>query len=196
MSELPSGRSSRRGAAILGALGLIAALAGCGSAARTSPIGGVTARTISLQSPALTANRALPSRYACNTRAGLPPLKWGALPSTAAGLTVAVFELTEVQQTPQGTFRAKISAPRAVIANLSPRLHELSPGKLPGGAIAGPHRFAFCPARGSTGSYLIRVFATSAKLHAGAGFNEAAFMKKVIGLLTGVGSLTFHYRRA
>jgi phosphatidylethanolamine-binding protein (PEBP) family uncharacterized protein len=192
-SAFTAAASRRRAAAAVGALAMVATFAGCGSASTSpQPAKGVTVQAITLKSPVIPLSGALPARYTCTT--ALPPLTWGKLPKGTASLALGVFELTEVERTPQGTYRAKISFPHASIASLSPKLHSLASNAQPRGAVRGPGHFSFCPAKGSTGYYLIRLFALGSKPRVVPGFNEGTYIKNATTSALGAGSLAFHYK--
>lgn len=186
--------SPRVSAAVLGSVGLVAALAGCAGSGGTSTEAGITVQELKLASPALDAKHALPGVYACRSRLGMLPLVWGAVPAKATSLAIVVFNLTDIHPTPQGTFRAKIT-PQSAVAGLNPKLHSTERNKLLKTAFTGRHQFSVCPAKGETGSYLVRLYALNRPVSVKGGFDEKAFVKAITPTALGVGSLAFHYRR-
>jgi phosphatidylethanolamine-binding protein (PEBP) family uncharacterized protein len=194
-------QSPRAGSSISpkGALAAVAmfgasALVGCGAGgASTAP--GVVVQALTLKSPALNNTHALASRYACTKHELTLPLKWGSLPANTASLAVVVFQLSEIQKTAEGTFRAKLS-PQSAVAEMSPKVKQITLHGRPAGAIVGQHPYAICPAKGIEGSYVVRLYALPEKSGVKAGFDEATFVKQVTNTALAVGTLTFHYQRS
>jgi phosphatidylethanolamine-binding protein (PEBP) family uncharacterized protein len=185
-----SPKSALAAVAMLGA----SALVGCGAGgASTKP--GVVVQALTLKSPALNKTHTLASRYACTKHELTLPLKWGSLPANTASLAVVVFQLSEIQKTAEGTFRAKLS-PDSAVAEMSPKIKQITFHGRPAGAIAGRRPYAICPAKGIEGSYVVRLYALPEKSGVKPGFDETKFVKQVTNTALAVGTLTFHYQHS
>ncbi|MHB8241041.1 MAG: hypothetical protein ACYDHN_03525 [Solirubrobacteraceae bacterium] len=150
---------------------------------------------IKLASPVLNSKHSLPATFACNPQSGMLPLAWGPVPAKTTSLALVVFNLNQIRQTPQGSFRAKIT-PQMAVANLNPTLHSTTRNKLLKTAFTGRHEYSVCPAKGETGSYLVRLYALDTPLKVKGGFDEKTFVKEITPTALAVGSLAFHYHRA
>lgn len=186
-----SARLGRMVAALL-VLSLVGALAACGSTV-PSTSSASKAHTFELESPGLTASKELSARYVCAPDR-IMPLKWGALPPKTISLAIVFFELTDIHRTPQGSYRAKIT-PVSAITDLRPTLRSIADGQLPHGAVMGHSRTAVCPATGTAGTYLVRVYALAAEVSAISGFSEKELLKGISPTALAVGSLRFHAER-
>jgi hypothetical protein len=130
---------------------------GCGS---TKPkTRAIDARPFSFDSPALTAEGGIPSRYACNEKIWLP-LRWGRLPADAGELVLFAREAGTPTPTSHHSWTADIVAGSAIVG-LKSTLHNLAVGRLPSGAVvARERRVATCSARLPGGKYVFTLFAT------------------------------------
>lgn len=171
----------------LGAMGLAAALSGCGgsSVAPTTTTPAVTLPTFALVSPVLPKTHVLPAQYACNPKVGVPPLKWGALPAKTAGLALVVFF--------SGGGRVEA---QAALTGLKPTLHELKLGVIPHGAVIANGSKVICPTKGLQATYFIRLYALKSPPKLAPGATVNAVLNAISPAAVGAGSLEVHYRRA
>jgi len=170
----------------LGAVGLACALSGCGgsSASSTStPV--VTLPAFKLASPVLPKTDVLPAQFACNPKIGVPPLKWGALPSNTADLALVVFFVQ----------RGQVEA-QAALTGLKPTLRELKAGVIPHGAVIASNSKVICPTKGIAATYFVRLYALKAKAKLTSGADVNAVVNAISPLAVAVGSIEVHYKRA
>jgi phosphatidylethanolamine-binding protein (PEBP) family uncharacterized protein len=186
-----------------------AALAGCGSSSHDPPKAqagqasrpGSTADVAATEStklPSITMEVGLgtklnpiPSRYACDGADVSPPIHWSKAPSGTAELAVTVLNFAPV--------KGKLFADWA-IAGLKPNVTSLSAGKIPAGTTVGRNgfgqtRYAICPPKGATTTFLVRVYALKEKLSVKPGFDAASFNQAASHSAPFAGEASFTYKR-
>jgi phosphatidylethanolamine-binding protein (PEBP) family uncharacterized protein len=119
------------------------------------------------------------------------PLKWRQIPANTVELDVFIFNSTLV--------KGKLAADWAV-AGLKPTLRQLSPGRLPPGAVVGRNSFgqtgySICPPKGSTGEYVVLLSALPRKIPTKPGFDPDVLAEKAVGVAEFEGRTAFSYKR-
>jgi phosphatidylethanolamine-binding protein (PEBP) family uncharacterized protein len=208
-------RSTALGSALIVALALI----GCGGSSSTSQSSSSTAAsttpTSSTASPTTTATTTssttssekvptidiqlassvkldpIPARYTCDGSNTSPPISWSHVPPNTAEIDLFLFNLAPVH--------GKLFANWAV-AGLSPKLHGLSAGQLPSGAILGRNShgqvaYSLCPAKGPTVRYAFLMYALPKKIPVQPGFNAEALREKALHTAESAGLLGLSYKR-
>ena len=132
----------------------------------------------------------LPSHYTCDGTNSSLPLTWRNVPANTAELVLFIFTLPGVVK----------HIPDWAVAGLNPKLHQLSAGRLPGGAIvgrnsAGANRYSICPARGRRADYLVHLYALTRRVSARPGFDPNRLRERLQQNPTQEGLLEFSYRR-
>jgi phosphatidylethanolamine-binding protein (PEBP) family uncharacterized protein len=124
---------------------------------------------ISLTSPVLTYNGAIPARYTCDGKDTPPPLHWTGIPPGTAELMLDIIKIK-----PEN---GALSFAWAV-TGLSPTTTGIIEGKLPSGAIVGANSqgdaaYRLCPPKGTREEYVIALFALLHHHPAKTGFEPA-----------------------
>ena len=145
----------------LSLLGLLVALAGCGS--------GVIAPKpkIAVVGPRLGRGDSIPARYKCNQNKIWLPLRWGSLPANTHELVIYIarFRPAEVAGGRQG-----IPVAQQLIVGLKPTLHQLLVGNLPPGALIGTadsngKPIPICPTGGAARGFVFELYALPGEQH-------------------------------
>lgn len=175
-----------RVAAILsGALALMPALAGCGSATSgTSAI--AHPPKVVFKSAAVKAH-VIPVSYTCDGKDVSPPLEWGAVPPGTGELVLAAIGLTPISP---GSSAVNASV-EWVIAGINPALHKLRAGQQPPGTHVGlsregTRRYNICPRKGTTEQYQFMLYGVPARVSVSSGFAD----EPVLATLTKPGLAT------
>jgi phosphatidylethanolamine-binding protein (PEBP) family uncharacterized protein len=193
-------RSPRQGAAaVLSIAAVGSAIAGCGSGGGAASAGPRRSQ-IPFGSPSIVGNRAsgkaptIPARFTCDGANTLPPLTWGPVPPGTAELAVFIFKVQRSVPS-SGNGSVAVSVEWAV-TGLSPKLHTISAGKLPHGAIVAGKRYSICPAKGQAGTYIFQVSALSRRVAAPLHVKPLRLLQESEGSTVGSGLFTSTYRRA
>jgi len=136
---------------------LALAPAGCGGSGDAAPTP-VALTKIMFKSPAL-AGTSLPARYTCDGQNVIPPLEWGAVPSTVKELALFILALK-----PAHLANGYSISIEWALAGVNPALHRLGAGRLPPGAHVGRAsngrtHYSICPKRGATAQYQFELYA-------------------------------------
>jgi phosphatidylethanolamine-binding protein (PEBP) family uncharacterized protein len=182
---------------------LVAALTltGCGSSSSpTATAARERRKTIALESPALTANHAIPRRYTCDGKNISLPLEWSGVPPETKELVLFAFSLSPAQPNAQGGSVTERITLQWAVAGLQPTLHGLAAGKLPHGAVVGRNKqghvgYSICPSEGSAGHYLFLLFASPQRLSPRPGFNGGPLFGRLRRMRPRYGGLTTSYSR-
>ena len=202
LSALRIGRRSRRlRAGAIGSVSAALAIAGVGCGAGGAA---TTARAkpqaIAFTSPALVGGRTpnsaptIPVRYTCDGSDTTPSFRWGPVPPTTAELTLFLFKVGRSAPAANGSNRVEVSVEWAV-AGLSPRIHAISAGKLPHGAVAASKRYSICPAKGNPGTYIFQLNALSHRLAVTPHFDATRLFQEAEGSTLASGTFASSYKR-
>ncbi|MGP0100429.1 MAG: hypothetical protein ACLPUT_02270 [Solirubrobacteraceae bacterium] len=186
------------GGALLAAL----ALAGCGGASGSGATRSTVAegpksplQSVVLESPAIAGAEAIPRLYTCDGKDVSPPLRWKHLPPATKELLLLVLSLKPAT----GTVR-ETSTVEWAVAGLHPTLRQLATGGLPAGAIVGRNAlghtsYRICPVRGTSGSYLILLFASPRRLALRPGFSDESLLARLSQIKPPYGQIAATYSR-
>lgn len=133
----------------------------------------------------------LPAHYTCDGANVPPPISWGPVPPNTVEIELFLFNLLPVH--------GKLFASWAV-AGLSPKVHGLSSGRLPAGAVVGRNShgqigYSLCPAKGPSVRYAFLLYALPHKLPVKQGFNAEALREKAVHVAEFAGLLATSYKR-
>jgi hypothetical protein len=143
--------------ACLGMTAIAATLASCGETRHKA----TTGPSPTLQTPVLSANDSIPTRYTCNIHRMWLPLHWGAIPPSAVELVLLITTSSLPIYHPDHTVSNKLIA-AYMIVGLKPTSHGLQVGKLPNGALVGTSEFLpACPSGHHGEKLLFRLYALS-----------------------------------
>jgi phosphatidylethanolamine-binding protein (PEBP) family uncharacterized protein len=160
-----------------------------GTGTASNPSEAVPTTTIDASIPGLLKEGYFPKRYTCDGADISIPLRWSNVPAGTAELAMFLINLKPVN--------GKLFFDWA-LANVSPALHALSAGAVPGGVLLGRNSFgnvgySICPPRGTVEEhFILRLVALAHPLDAKPGFDaetvyrEAERSEKVVGLAGGV----------
>jgi phosphatidylethanolamine-binding protein (PEBP) family uncharacterized protein len=195
--------SLRRGAIFLLSVALPIACAGCGTGSvgkGEATTAGAKPQAIALASPSMIGGGAggtgstIPVRYTCDGTDTTPSFRWGPVPPSAAELALFLFKVNRSAPASNGGNRVEVSVEWAV-AGLSPRIHAISAGKLPHGAIAASKRYSICPAKGSPETYIFQLNAISHRLAVGPHFDAARLFQEAESSTVASGTFASSYKR-
>jgi phosphatidylethanolamine-binding protein (PEBP) family uncharacterized protein len=153
-----------------------------------------TVADLSLKSPAIIAAQGSPGRlaapYTCDGGDSWPALSWGGVPEGSAELILYAMNVQPVE--------GQLFVDWAV-AGISPRLEEISAGKLPQGAIVGTNGFgkagySLCP-QGNGEIYMFALYALPESLGLKRGFDAREARKRILDVSGDVGLLPAVYER-
>jgi phosphatidylethanolamine-binding protein (PEBP) family uncharacterized protein len=150
-----------------------------------------TVADITLQSPDIGADSALPTTFTCDGSNTWPALRWQGVPAGTQELVLFAMNVAPVQ----GELFFDWS-----LAGLDPSLGELESAKLPKGAVAGQNSFGktgyeLCPPQGSAETYVFTLYALPQRLAAQKGFDPAELRRQVQGISKNAGILAATYGR-
>jgi phosphatidylethanolamine-binding protein (PEBP) family uncharacterized protein len=133
----------------------------------------------------------IPARYTCDGANESLPLSWSQLPANTVEVDVFLFNLLPVH--------GKLIDDWAV-AGLKPKLHGLSAGKLPPGAIVGRNSFghtgwSVCPHKGPSVRYAFLLYALPKRVRARPGFNAEKLRATALHVAESAGLLAGTYKR-
>jgi phosphatidylethanolamine-binding protein (PEBP) family uncharacterized protein len=198
--------------AVLCALAVLAALAGCGGSnvrpgeasttskapARgsrptrtTAPSEPLPSVAIGVTVPGLLAGDTLRGLYTCDGRDISPPVRWTGIPRSTAELALFVIDFQPVH----GRFFLGWA-----VAGLSPSSHGIAAGALPSGAAVGRNSFgeagySICPPRGRRESYAVKVIALSHRIGVKPGFDAMVLYRQAVQTAKVVGFAGVSYAR-
>lgn len=143
---------------LLAAAVACAVLTGCGSQLGAPASSPRNQQPMGLQSPAVSANGIIGSRFRCEENIWLP-LSWTHLPPNTAEVVVYIGGYGPRTTTPRGTILSPIVS-GVVITGLDPAVHTLETGALPPGATAFvAESVPVCPPHAHGGQFIIKAFA-------------------------------------
>jgi phosphatidylethanolamine-binding protein (PEBP) family uncharacterized protein len=186
-----------RAIAISSSVALSIASAGCGSGGASTAATKLPA--IAFGSPSIIGNRAsgkaptIPARYTCDGKDTMPPLGWGAVPPGTAELALFIFKVE--RSVPNSTGGGVAVSVEWAVAGLSPKIHAISAGKLPHGAVAASKRYSICPPKGKSGIYIFQISAVSRRFAVRPHFNAVQLFKESEGSTVASGTFTSTYKR-
>jgi hypothetical protein len=152
---------------------------------RSTPIG-----ILQLSSPV--GLQPIRSRFTCDGENVSPPLKWGKVPHHTVEEHVYIFGAEPVH----GHFAFALA-----LAGISPRVHSLSAGEIPKGAIVGRNsfgeeRYSLCPPASAPAQYAVFVYTLPRKVHAHRGFDPEVLLEETDEeLATTSGQMVLSYTR-
>jgi phosphatidylethanolamine-binding protein (PEBP) family uncharacterized protein len=131
------------------------------------------------------------AHYTCDGANVSPPISWSGVPSNTVEIDLFLFNLAPVH--------GKLFADWAV-AGLSPKLHGLSAGQLPPGAIVGRNSrgqtaYSLCPAKGPLVRYAFLMYALPKKIPVSSGFDTEALRERALHTAESAGLLGLSYKR-
>jgi phosphatidylethanolamine-binding protein (PEBP) family uncharacterized protein len=136
----------------------------------------------------------IPVRYTCDGTDIPPSFRWGPVPPGTAELVLFLFKVDRSVPAANGRNSVQVSVEWAV-AGMSPKIHTISAGKLPPGAVAASKRYSICPAKGSEGAYFFQLNAVSRRLAVGPRFDATSLFREVEGSTVGSGTFASTYKR-
>jgi phosphatidylethanolamine-binding protein (PEBP) family uncharacterized protein len=165
--------------------------AGCGGASAPAK-----KAKIAFQSPALVGRKVIPARYTCNAQKIWLPVQWGALPPNTAELVLYVGRYSNAG----GKLAPRLIA-QSLVVGLKPTLHGLAAGNPPKGALIGYYEVgnkpsSICPPKGTTQSFLFRLYALTGKLNISGGSQGSEFLNKLGSEAAAVGVFAASYHQA
>jgi phosphatidylethanolamine-binding protein (PEBP) family uncharacterized protein len=148
--------------------------------------------TIGVTVPGLLVRYAVPTRYTCDGLNVSLPVRWSHIPPNTAEIALFVVAFEPID----GKFLLSWA-----VTGLSPKLHDLSAGELPSGAIVGRNSFgkegySICPERGKREAYVVKVIALPRKLKVTAGFDADLVYREAERRAKFVGLTTVNYERS
>jgi hypothetical protein len=180
-----------------GALLLVSALVGCGTA--STPV--ATKPRIAFVSPAIVHTKGLiPARYKCDENKIWLPLSWGALPANTKEIVIYVARFGQPKIAPGSAPTAALLA-QQLIVGLKPTLHNLRVGRLPHGALIGSYeeglkRESICPKQGAGQGILFGLYALPSSQDLSKGSQSANLLAKLRSEAVAVGTFTANFGRA
>lgn len=189
-------------AGALASLGIALSLVslGCGSGGAASTAAAPKPQPITFTSPAMvhrgTAGKiqTIPVRYTCDGSDTIPSFKWGPVPRNTAELTLFLFRVGRTVTVPGGGARVQATIEWAV-SGLSPKIHTITVGKLPHGAVAVSKRYSICPTKGKPGQYVFQLNALSHRLLVKAPSSANRLFQAAQGATVASGSFIMNYKR-
>jgi phosphatidylethanolamine-binding protein (PEBP) family uncharacterized protein len=148
--------------------------------------------TIGVTVPGLLARYAVPTRYTCDGSDMSLPVQWSHIPPNTAEIALFVVAFEPIN----GKFLLSWA-----VTGLSPKLHDLSAGELPSGAIVGRNSFgkegySICPERGKREAYVVKIIALPRRLNVAAGFDADVVYREAERMAKYVGLATVNYKRS
>lgn len=135
------------------------------------------------------------ARYTCDGADISPPIRWSGVPANSTEIGLFLVHLP-------GHGVARGFAFDWAVMGLKSKLHELTPGKLPPGAIVGRNstgsaRYSICPPKGKTESYGVIMYAFPHTLTYEPGFDPTVVFEEIGNEANAEGLLMhFSYKRA
>jgi phosphatidylethanolamine-binding protein (PEBP) family uncharacterized protein len=131
------------------------------------------------------------AHYTCDGANVSPPVSWSHVPPNTQEIDLFLFNLAPVH--------GKLFANWAV-AGLSPKLHGLSAGQLPAGAVLGRNShgqvaYSLCPAKGPAVRYAFLMYALPKKIPVSTGFDAEKLREKALHAAESAGLLGLSYKR-
>lgn len=185
-------RLSRLAAASLLCAASVAVVCGCGSGGATATTAAGEPSRLSILSPAI--GRTIPAQFTCAGKDISPPLQWSKIPPGTAELALFLLALGHTHSAGGGAVEASLSVAWTV-RGLSPSLTGMAAGKIPTGAIVGPHRYTICPPKGGTGQYLFRLYALPSRVTVTPHLSELEVFRRINKAKSAAGFFTSLYTR-
>jgi phosphatidylethanolamine-binding protein (PEBP) family uncharacterized protein len=134
----------------------------------------------------------IPARYTCDGKNESPQISWTAVPANSTEVLLFITNYTFVHG------RAVIDW---AVGGLSPKLHGVSAGKLPHGAVVGRNSlgqrgYSLCPPKGGTEKYAVGVLPLRHSLRLKPGFDGVTIREHAIHKASVEGLLDFNYKRS